>query len=442
MARRIDTSDTSIETLRATLENMSPEQITALLSDMTPTEANSILDAWDLWAMPHQRLPKGAWRRWIIRAGRGSGKTKAAAKAINLLARDKAKIGKGEIGIIARTYKDVRYTCIEGSSGVLAEAPSDFKPAWHPGTGLLVWPNGVRGRIFSADKPEGMRGPNWSLIWGDEIATWPNLKKTWWEVIEPALRVGWARAILTTTPIPLKFLKELEAKENTVVTRATTFDNRWLAKSVKDGFREQYEGSRLGRQELYGEFVEANLQALWRYETIENTRVRRPPTLKRIVVAIDPAVTANEDSDETGIIVMGTGANNHGYVLHDASGIYTPTEWATKAIGLFHRYEGDRIVAENNQGGDMIEAVLRAVDPKIPYAGVRATRGKVLRAEPVAALYERGLVHHVGVFPKLEEQLTDWTPGQDSPDRLDALVWASTYLQLGDKPIGDIRGYL
>jgi phage terminase large subunit-like protein len=425
------------------LQGLNLKQIQSLLGKLSPDEAFALLDDWSLWAMEHQQMPSGNWRRWVMRAGRGAGKGYGAAKTVNEVARDRSKIKTGEIGIVARTYSDVRYTCVEGPSGILATAPSDFKPVWYPGHGLLVWPNGVRGRIFSADKPEGMRGPNWSFLWADEICHWPEPKKTWWEAIEPALRIGWARCVITTTPLPDPFLQELEAKDDTVVTRASTFDNKWLPEIVKQGFREHYEGTRLGKQELYGEFLEDNVYALWAYETIENHRVSLVPDLKRVVVSIDPAVTANENSDETGIIVFGIAANNHGFVLEDATGIYTPTEWARKAVELYNLYKADRIVAEVNQGGDMVEGTIRAIDPTVSYAAVRATRGKLLRAEPVAALYERGLIHHVGVYDKLESQLVTWVPGKPSPDRLDALVWASTFLQLsGDKPVGSILAYL
>lgn len=395
----------------------------------------AIYDDWSLWALPHQRLPEGQWRRWVLRGGRGSGKTFAAAKTVNMIARDRQKIRTGEIGIIARTHSDARFTCVEGPSGILATAPSDFRPEWSPGTGTLVWPNKVKGRIFSADKPEGMRGPNWSFIWADEVCQWPDVERTWWEVIELALRLGWARALLSTTPRPDPFLKNLEASEDTVVTHASTFDNPWLDERTKEAFKKVYAGTRRGQQELEGLILEDVNDALWSWEHIENHRVDTLPDFARIVVAIDPAVTSTESSDETGIIVFGLDYKNHGYVLEDASGTYTPNQWAKLAVSLYHRYEADRIVAETNQGGDMVEATVRAIDPRVSYSGVRATRGKTLRAEPVAALYERGMVHHAGVYEKLEKQLTTWVPGHPSPDRLDALVWASTFTQLSNEKI-------
>jgi len=286
-----------------------------------------------------------------------------------------------------------------------------------------------------------MRGPNFSFLWADEIAAWPDAENTWWTIIEPALRIGWARAVISTTPRPLAWLKKLEALADTIVTRATTYDNPYLAESALKSFRDHYEGTRIGKQELYGEIIEDTAGALWRFEWIEKFRVSptaAKPDFKRIVIAVDPAVTNNEDSDETGIIVYGVDYQGHGYVLEDASGKHTPTEWATRVHALYNRYHADRVVAEINQGGDMVEQVLRAVAPKIAYQSVRATRGKTIRAEPVSALYERGMVHHLGVYPQLESQLCDWVPGTTpkSPDRLDALVYASMYTQLTEKVAG------
>lgn len=417
------------------LDGMGRDEIEALVAKLSPREQAAVLDDWSLWSLPHQRMPEGEWRRWVLRAGRGSGKTHAAARTVNEVARDRSKIRTGEIGIIGRTWSDARFTCVEGVSGILATAPRDFHPEWHPGIGLLVYPNGVRGRIFSADKPESMRGPNWSFIWADEVCQWPDVDRTWWEVIELALRVGWARAILSTTPRPHPFLRKLEERDDTVVTHATTYDNPWLDDATKKAFLEVYEGTRRGRQELRGEILEDIHEALWRYESIEKFRVSDVPDLRQVVIAVDPAVTSGESSDETGIVVYGSDPRRHGYVLHDASGKYTPTAWAEKVVLLYHRYRADRIVAEVNNGGDLVEAAVRAVDDSVSYKSVRATRGKVLRAEPVSALYERGMVHHVGTYSELESQLCTWVPGHPSPDRLDALVYAATETQLSAEKI-------
>lgn len=436
---------TMIHRLLETAKNK-PEGLASLLDGLTPREALAILDDWNLWALPYQQMPSGDWRRWIIRAGRGVGKNYGASKTVHQVAKDKSKIGNGTIGIIGRTYTDVRDNCVEGPSGILATAPSYFKPVWMPGKGTIYWPNGVRGRVFSADSIDSVRGSNFAFVWADEIAFWEDGESAWWTQIEPALRQGWARAMITTTPKPLKFLMDLEKMPNTVVTTATTFDNPFLAKAALDAFRNYYEGTRIGRQELMGEYLEDIKGALLSHEIIDNNRVNSHPVLKRIIVSVDPAVTSKESSDETGIIVFGIDNNGVGYVLEDASGIYSPTEWATKAVSLYKKYKADRIVAEVNQGGDMVQATIRAVDKLVPYSAVRASRGKMLRAEPVGALYERGLIKHVGIFPKLEKQLVTWIPGEGkSPDRLDALVHASTYLQLGDEGgnrVGPITAYL
>jgi phage terminase large subunit-like protein len=422
-----------------------PGGIASLLDGLTPREAMAILDDWSLWALPYQQMPSGEWRRWIIRAGRGVGKNYGASKTVHQIAKDKSKIGNGTIGIIGRTYTDVRDNCVEGPSGILATAPSYFKPVWMPGKGTIYWPNGVRGRVFSADSIDSVRGSNFSFVWADEIAFWEDGESAWWTQIEPALRQGWARAMITTTPKPLKFLMALEKMPNTVVTTAKTYDNPFLAKEALQAFRAYYEGTRIGKQELEGEYLEDIKGALVDYKVIESIRVNSHAPLKRIVVSIDPAITSHSGSDETGIIVFGVDANGTGYVLEDASGVYSPSEWATKAVSLYKKYKADRIIAEVNQGGDMVENTLRAVDRSIPYSSVRATRGKMLRAEPVGALYERGLIKHVGIYHELEKQLSTWIPGSaKSPDRLDALVHASTYLQLSDsdRPVGPITAYL
>lgn len=369
--------------------------------------------------------------------------THGGSATINEIAEDRSKIRTGDIAIIGRTYADVRFTCIEGSSGILNTAKSDFRPVWEPGNALLTWPNGVRGRAFSADKPESIRGLNASAVWADEICHWPDPEKTWWEAIEPALRIGWARAIITTTPIPDPFLRKLEAMDDTVVTRASTFDNPHLHEKVLASLRKNFEGTRRGQQELYGEILENDARFLWNLDTIAASRVRNRPDLQRVVISIDPAASDNENSDSTGIIAVGIDKNEEAYVLEDATMRGKPLEWAARAIQLYRRYKADRIVAERNNGGDMVEAVIRSVDRNVPYTSVWASRGKRMRAEPVAALYEQGRVHHVGVFEELEREMCDWQAGQPSPDRMDALVWGLTDLLLDEEEaVGDLSAYL
>ncbi len=417
--------------------------IEAMMGGLSRREQMAILNSWDLWRLPYQGMPKGDWRRWIFRAGRGTGKTHTGARTTTEVARDRKKIRRGIIGIIGRTNADARHTMVEGPSGILATAPSDFRPEWHPGTGTLIYPNKVKARIFSADKPEQMRGPNFSWIWADEPAHWQNLFDVWMEAIEPALRIGWSRCMLTTTPIRNPDLKRIEEMELSVTSRASTYDNPYLPESVLSTFRNIYEGTRAGRQELEGEYLDENENALWRLQDITENRVAEAPDLVRIVVAIDPAVTSDEKSDETGIIIAGRGADDRGYILHDATMKGRPAEWARRAVAQYHRWQASRIVAEVNNGGDMVEETLRTVDKNVPYKAVRASRGKFARAEPISGLYERGRISHVGVFPELEDQMVNWDPTMSkSPDRLDALVWALHELFFDRSHVGPLEAYL
>lgn len=424
-------------------DGITGDQIEEMVESWDEESFDAIVNDWTLHRLPYQVLPSGNWRRWILRCGRGTGKTHTGAKTTNEVAEDKDKIRNGEIGLIARTHTDARQTMVEGPSGILATARPDFRPTWEPGNGTLTWPNGVKGRIFSADKREQMRGPNWAWIWGDEAAFWPDADKTWWEVIEPALRIGWARCMITTTPVPHPFLKALEAEEGSVTTRAGTLQNPYLPFRVRETLRKRYEGTRIGRQELWGEYLEDNEHALWTHAMIEACRIRIHPDLSRVVVAVDPAVTANPDSDETGIITCGA-ANGHGYVLDDKSGIYTPAQWGRMALSQYYRHGADAIIAEVNNGGDLVIQNIRGLDDTANVIPVRASRGKYTRAEPISALYERGMVHHVGGYKELEDQQTGWDPtAAESPDRLDALVWGMHALLISDdQPAGPLAAYL
>jgi len=418
--------------------------VQTLVDSMTEAEAHAILCDWDLWSLPYQQIPSGDWRRWSFRAGRGTGKTHTGARTVSEIARDRKKIRTGEIGLIGRTHADARFTMVDGPSGILAQAPLDFVPKYEPGNNTVTWPNGVRARLFSSEKPEQMRGPNFSFVWADEPDHWPDASTTWWEVIEPALRIGWARAMLTSTPLPGGLMSELEKLDDTVVTRASTFQNCFLPAKVREMFKRRYAGTRRGAQELDGDILEDNEKALWKHDVLDQYRIQRAPDLKRIVVAIDPAVTANKDSDETGIITAGIDKDGHGYVLRDSSGTYSPDAWAKTSIASYHRYQADAIVGEVNNGGDLVASNIRTVSDKVKFIEVRASRGKYVRAEPVSALYEQGKIHHVGHFPQLEKQLTEWDPSKKkSPDRLDALVWAFTELLLKDgDEAGPLSAYL
>ncbi len=439
--------------LPAIVEHLQPltqAKLDHLIASLSEEEMGQLLADWDLWALPYQRMPAGKWRRWLLRCGRGAGKTHTGGRTTNEVARDRQKIKRGEIGIIGRTHDDARFTMVEGPSGILATATPDFRPRWEPGNKLLIWPNGVKGRIFSADKPEQLRGPNWSWIWADEPAHWPDFEDTWWKVVEPALRMGWARAMLTTTPVKDPAIKKLEDSEGTVTTRASTYDNPFLPEEVKAIFRERYEGTRIGRVELGGEYPEDSEFALWNQDLIDAYRVKRAPVpFRRVVIAVDPAVSDNKKSDETGIVVAGLGDDRHAYPVQDRSLKGSPLEWGRRVVAAYHRWDADVVVAEVNNGGDLVEANIRAIDDRVNVKQVRASRGKVVRAEPVVALYERGLIHHVGVLPELEDQMVTWEPVRThgkakvkSPDRLDALVWGLWELYLDEQHTGPARAYL
>lgn len=423
---------TSLSDISKFCESLPPEELAAINSDPS------------LWRLPYQRMPIGSWRWWIALMGRGTGKTFTGATMTNEIAMDRAKIRRGEIGLIARTWSDARFTMVEGPSGILATAPSNFRPTWEPGNGILRWPNQVIGRIFSADKPSSLRGPNWAWLWLDEFCHWPDAENTFVEVIEPALRLGWARGMITSTPRPSKFMRDLLKDKDSTVSRASTLQNPYLPEVVRQKLIDRLGHTRIGRQELLGELLSDNERALWKAANIEEYRVRQAPDrLAKVVVSIDPAVTAKENSDETGIVVAAADYDGHGYILADKTGIYTPRQWARRAIACYHRFRADHIVAEVNNGGDLVAANIHAEDPNVPVVEVRASRGKVTRAEPVAAMYERGRIHHVGQFPELEDQQVNWDPSSsESPDRIDATVWGLYDLLLDDQTPGPIEAYL
>jgi phage terminase large subunit-like protein len=307
------------------------------------------------------------------------------------------------------------------------------RPLYEPSKRRVTWANGAVAATYSAEEPDQLRGPQHDTAWADELAKWRYEEA--WDNLILGLRLGDdPRSVVTTTPKPTRLVRRLLADRRAAVTRGTTFDNRaHLAESFLDGVVQLYGGTRVGRQELMAEMLEEAAGALWRRAEIEALRVLRAPELKRIVIAIDPAVSSAEGSDETGIIAAGLGQDERGYVLEDLSGRYAPAEWARRGIEAFHRLRADRVIGEVNNGGEMIEHTLRTVDRSIPYRAVRASRGKQARAEPIAALYEQGRVRHVGALSRLEDQMVSWEPLgiERSPDRVDALVWALTELMLG-----------
>jgi phage terminase large subunit-like protein len=409
-----------------------PREIrTERLAALTPRECELLEHDWSWWSRPNQQLPPGDWTTWLILAGRGYGKTRTGAETVREWAQSHRYVN-----LIGPTADDARDVMIEGESGILAVCPRRERPVYRPSKRLLVWPNGARSLIFTADEPERLRGKQHGKLWCDEIAAWRYLVEAWDQAMF-GLRLGRSpQAVVTTTPKPLKLIRELMGKGSTHVTRGTTYENvANLAPQFLGEIITKYQGTRLGRQELDGDVLEDNPNALWQRAAIDDARVREAPALTRIVVAIDPAVTSNEDSDETGIIAVGRDARSpaHFYVLEDRSLIASPAGWARTAIVSYYALKADRVIGETNNGGEMVESTLRNVDENVSYKAVRASRGKVTRAEPVAALYEQGRVHHVGSLPFLEDQMCDFDPtvSAESPDRMDALVWGVSELMEG-----------
>jgi phage terminase large subunit-like protein len=411
--------------------------------------ADSLEASWPAIARPNQLPPPGDWQVWLLLAGRGFGKTRTLAEWVC----QQAGSGQaGRIALVAATAADARDVLVEGQSGILAVSPPWFRPVYEPSKRRLTWPNGAMATTFSAEEPERLRGPQHGAAVCDELGAWSRPET--WDMLQFGLRLGrYPRCLVATTPRPTKLIRELLAREgrDVTVTRGSTYENRVnLAPGFFDQIIRKYEGTRLGRQELNAELLDDVPGALWSGARLEELRwpvYKSVPDLVRIVIAIDPATTSGEDADETGIIVAGKDARGHGYVLGDTSGRYPPTDWARLAISLYRQHKADRVVAEVNNGGDMVEATLRMVDPNVAYTAVRATRGKVVRAEPVAALYEQGRIHHIGAFPTLEDQMCGFTPDLDrktagfSPDRVDALVWALTDLLVEPMPGEEILEY-
>lgn len=388
-----------------------------------------------LWledARENQIPPEGDWLTWLIMSGRGWGKTRTGAEWIahHAITQDRTRWA-----VVAPTFADARDTCAEGESGLI-NILNRYKALanWNRSIGEILLTNGSRIKLFSAEEPDRLRGPQHHGAWCDELAAW--IRPEAYDQLQFGLRLGERpQTVITTTPKPVPLLKNLLKRDNAIITRGSTYENRAnLASTALAELEARYGNTRLGRQELQGELLEDMEGALWTRAWIEDKRLETKdmPPLYRIVVAIDPAVTSNEDSDETGIVVAGATSEGHFYVLEDATLKATPDGWGRRAVQAFNDWSADKIIAETNNGGDMIIATIQQVDRLVPVKKVVASRGKQLRAEPISALYEQGRVHHVGMFSKLEDQMVTWTPeSKQSPDRLDALVWALTELKDG-----------
>ena len=441
------------------LKDLPEDQLQSLLSELDPKQIKDLQYDWSFWARPKQRVPEGKWKYWFLNCGRSFGKTRVGSEWV----RHKVKSGCKRIAIVTSTNSDIEKTVVTGESGVLNccyEGDKSYKgkligkPTWSPTKRTLFWwKDGVetgkesdivaRAQCFSAEEPERLRGPQFEAAWCDEMGSWNKDQQTF-DMLRFCLRLGNnPQMCITTTPRSTALIRYLAKKcqEEPELYRLTTgssFEND--APDVDLSAFKEYEGTRLGRQELYAEILTENEGALWTADMIDVCQIdcEEVPELERIVVSVDPATTSNVESDDTGIIVAGIDYNGNGYILEDHTFKDLPERWAQKAIELYHTWGASRIVYEKNQGGDMIPTLFRTIDENIPLRGVFASNSKIARAEPVSSLYERGKVFHVRnpqsghSLTELETQMTTFEPmgKHKSPDRYDAMVWAITDLML------------
>jgi phage terminase large subunit-like protein len=417
------------------LATLTPDQRRALLAELAPADLIVLEHTWEFWARLDQLPPPGEWRTWILLGGRGSGKTRSSAEWI----RSEMESGRRRnMAIVGPTADSVRGIMVEGPSGLLSICPDNNRPSYEPSTRRLVWPNGGIVRTFSAEEPERLRGPNIDGFWADELCAWANAE-TVWDMLQLSLRIAGPMGhppcgVISTTPKAMALLRQILAAPSTVITRAKTSDNAAnLDPSTLAYYARKYGGTRLGRQELDAELLTDLEGALWTRATIDDSRISEaqvPDWLRRAVVSVDPPGGSTTGHAECGIMVCAADHDGDFYVLADLSGRYTPEQWARRVVQAYRDYECDRIVAERNFGGAMVESTIRSVDRDVPVRMVTASRGKAVRAEPIAALYEQERVHHIGEFAQLEDQMCGWNPNEPgpSPDRVDALVWALTDL--------------
>ncbi|NPD15359.1 DNA-packaging protein [Xinfangfangia sp. D13-10-4-6] len=424
-----------------------PEEIDEFLGGLSDNALKALPWIFEFWALPHQLPPEGAWKSWVIMGGRGAGKTRAGAEWVRMMVEGDTAEAPGKarrVALVAETLEQAREVMVLGESGILACSPPDRRPKWIASRNRLEWANGAVAQLYSAHDPERLRGPQFDAAWADELAKWPKAAETW-DQLQFGLRLGDnPQQVVTTTPRNVACLKAILGNPSTVVTHAPTEANRvWLAQSYLDEVRARYGGTTQGRQELEGLLVEEAEGALWNQAMIagaQEAEVRAAVRPLRVVVAVDPPVTATKTSDECGIVVVGADTSGapgdwRAVVLADRTvrGA-SPDGWARAAVAAMEEFSAERLVVEVNQGGDLVAGVVRQVDPLVPVREVRATRGKMLRAEPIAALYEQGRIAHRRGLGDLEAQMVQMTrtgwQGQGSPDRLDALVWALTELMI------------
>ncbi|MEP2987650.1 MAG: terminase family protein [Parasphingorhabdus sp.] len=425
---------------------LSPDEQTAFLGGLNKIDLEKLLHSWKVWARPDQIAPQGHWATWMIMAGRGFGKTRAGAEWVRGIAENN---GNARFALVGANFAEVRTVMVEGDSGLLSIAPPQSRPSWEPSLKRLRWQSGAEARLYSAAEADGLRGPQHSHAWCDEIAKWMNnagQAVATWDNLKMGLRVGASPQIVaTTTPRPVPLVRKLVKDSAVVITKGRTIDNALnLPEAFLTAMAIDYAGTRLGRQELDGELIGELEGALWTRLMIEACQIDEIPSFVRIVVAVDPPASSNGDA--CGIIVAALGHNQKAYVLADCSTEKpSPEKWARAVADAAALWDADRVIAEANQGGAMVKSVLQAADISLPVKLVHASRGKVARAEPVATLYENDRVHHIRAFPRLEDELCGLMiggsyegPGR-SPDRADALVWALTELMLGKTRNPNVR---
>lgn len=408
------------------LASLPEKQREKVVMSLTTEEAEAYIYDWEgFWARTEQLPPDWAWYVWLLLFGRGGGKTRSGSELVIKWASE----GYSPIALVGATAADVRDIMVEaGDSSILKISPPWFMPHYEPSKRRLTWSNGVYATTYSGDEPDQLRGPQHQKAWVDEPAKYKYPQDTW-DNLMFGLRSGInPQTVVTTTPRPIKLIKELIADKRTAVTRGHTMDNEAnLAPDFLRYVQRKYGGTRLGRQELDGEVLDDNPNALWTRDQIDDLRVKKYPDLTRVVVGVDPQGSNKNEAADTGIVIGGIARIAgvlHGYVLADLTMSGSPGRWASAVVAGYHNFKADRVIGEVNFGGDMVESTIKTADPQVSFKSVHASRGKIIRAEPVSALYEQGRMHHVGFFPELEDQMCEWVPGDKSPDRLDALVWA------------------
>lgn len=430
---------TEPEATARALATLPVEQVEAFFASLSPVEAVALEHDWSFWARPEQREPVGSWLVWVIQAGRGWGKTRTGAEWTTA----QAKANPGcRIALVGKEPDDYRDTMIQGEAGLLKCAPPWFKPTFNPSLRKLTWPNGSQAFCYSAETPDDLRGPAHHFAWVDEFCKFKHPQLVW-DNLMLGLRLGTQpRVVVTTTPRPIHAYLALLFQNkrqpplhpHVALAGGSTYENLDnLAGSFRQQVLAQYEGTRLGRQELYAELLSDVPGALWKRERMDARRVETAPPLVRVAIGVDPAASSDEGAAETGICIGGRDAQRHGYLLEDCSGRYTPGQWGEKVVRKFLEHGANEVIAEANQGGEMVRHVIQTAARQIglelgqevlvPVRLVHASHGKVARAEPIAAVDEQGRLHHVGTFGPLEDQLATWLPGEKSPDRLDAYVW-------------------